>query len=193
MSSRPFTVGIIGGIGSGKSAVTSILRGLGAYVIVADEINAELLCDADYIAKINALFPEAVQDGAVNTALLSAVIYNDETKRRQLMGLSHPIIINTMRERTVAPLTFYEIPLYNGNDIKLDLLWYVLADAAIRIERVNRRSGMAKETVRRIIELQGNINTDGQRTVTIDNNGDYSALKAKVEELYCELLQELQQ
>ena len=50
-------IAICGGIGSGKSAVTSILRDLGAKVVVADEINAALLSDSDYVREVSNTFP----------------------------------------------------------------------------------------------------------------------------------------
>lgn len=191
MSNKHYIIGIIGGIGSGKSAVTEILRSLGATVIVADEINSELLNDSAYISEIAEVFPAAVKGGTVDRRTLSNIVFNDEQKRQKLIKLSHPKILSTMRERTPVGLCFYEIPLINEIDINFDGLWYIYAEKEQRIKRIIKRSGLSRVTVEKIMATQGEINKNAEMLTTIDNNGTLSQLKTKVGELYCALLQEL--
>ena len=56
-------VAITGGIGSGKSTVSDMLRKMGKTVYDADKINAELLTDESYLEKLRANFPEAFTNG----------------------------------------------------------------------------------------------------------------------------------
>lgn len=188
-----FKVGIIGGIGSGKSAVTGFLRALGANVLVADELNAELLTNPNYIAELRTVFPQAVSGNAVDKSMLASIIFNDELSRQKLMALSHPRILAIMNERAKSGLNFFEIPLFNETDIKFDRLWYIYAENERRIARVTERSGISRETAERIIVSQGEINETANNLTIIDNNEGLSRLKIKVEELYCALFAELQQ
>ena len=55
-------IAIIGGIGSGKSAVLSIIKEMGYETLSADEINAEMLKDPEYQAKLEGLFPGVVKN-----------------------------------------------------------------------------------------------------------------------------------
>ncbi|NCA67774.1 MAG: dephospho-CoA kinase [Clostridia bacterium] len=191
MIEQTFRIGIIGGIGSGKTAVTAILRANGANVLVADEINNELLYDKVYISRLKDIIPEAIIDGVVDRQALASIIFDDESKRQQLMRLAHPLIVELMEERSRGKLVFFEIPLINEVNMSFDRLWYIAADKDIRIERVLKRSGLTQGKVNRIIELQGEINIDLPNIVIIDNNGEYASLKRVVEELYCALLEEL--
>ena len=109
-----FRVAICGGIGSGKSAVTSILRDLGADVVVADEVNAELMTDPLYVEKINHIFPSVVHNHCINKKELASIVYRDEKKRRALMDLAHPLIYERMFAKyKESKLVFYEIPLFS--------------------------------------------------------------------------------
>lgn len=191
MIEKTYLVGIIGGIGSGKSEVTRILRELGATVLVADEINAELLAGCDYINILSRHFPDAIDCGAINKSKLTEIIYNNEEKRQLLMSLSHPLIIKIMKSRTNGALCFYEIPLFNQIDIEFDSLWYVYASHEKRILRVMKRNKLSEESVKKIMISQGELDLSNKNVTIIDNDGEKSDLKNRVEDLYCQLQQKL--
>jgi len=185
-----FRVAICGGIGSGKSAVTAVLRELGAKVVVADEINAELLLDPEYIAEVKNIFPTTVDTSGIKKKELAAIIYRNESEREKLMALAHPRIYQRMLERFKdAALVFYEIPLFSECPLSFDLIWYVSADREERISRIIRRDGMDRKLAERVLSLQAREDLLKKRAdVVISNDGDLNALRTAVESKYCSIL-----
>ena len=183
-------VAISGGIGSGKSAVTRILRELGAKVVVADEVNASLLTEKDYIEKIKNRFPAVVHNNVINKKELAAIIYRDEGERRALMEIAHPIIFRRML--SLYPdeaLVFYEIPLLSESPIRFDRIWYVDAPLSDRVKRISIRDEVDREYAERIISLQvGEDRFLSIADAVINNHGDLDALKECVKREYYSIL-----
>jgi len=179
-------IAICGGIGSGKSAVTAILRENGAKVVVADEINASLLSDPDYIALIRNIFPEEVDNNGINKKELAKRIYQNESDRVKLMQLAHPKIFERMLSAYHdESIVFYEIPLMAYCKIDFDAIWFVRADLKDRIARIISRDGVDEVYAKRILLLQaeeGKLSESAD--VVIDNTGDLDALRKKVKSLY---------
>ena len=71
-------VAITGGIGSGKSTVSDMLRKMGKTVYDADKINAELLTDESYLEKLRANFPEAFTGGELDKKKLAETIFSSD-------------------------------------------------------------------------------------------------------------------
>ena len=187
-----FRIAIAGGIGSGKSAVTAILRDLGAKVVVADEINAELLTDPNYIARIKDIFPSVVHNNVINKKELGQIVYHNEGKRRQLMSLAHPEIFRRMFALypNASPV-FYEIPLLSETDVAFDLIWYLDSDVEDRVRPIVNRDGVDVSYARRIISLQGNEDSIRRRAdVVIRNDGGLDVLRERVRDLYCSILRQ---
>ena len=185
---------IAGGIGSGKSVVTEILRSLGAKVVVADEINRELLNDSDYVSQIENIFPSVVYNNVIDKKKLSELVYHDEGKRRMLMDIAHPLILKRMF--AVYPkeaLVFYEIPLLS--ELRRDLfdrVWYVSADREVRVSRITMRDNVSIEYANHLIDLQGaEDKLAAIADVVIDNSGERTLLCGKVKALYCSILDEI--
>ena len=148
-------VAISGGIGSGKSAVTAVLRSLGAKVVVADEVNAELLVDPAYIAKIADIFPSVVHNNCIDKKELASIVYGDETKRRLLMNVAHPLIFERMFAAYADErIVFYEVPLLSECRDRFDLVWFVDAEEGARIRRIMDRDGVSEEYAKRVVGLQ---------------------------------------
>ena len=185
-------IALAGGIGSGKSFVTHILRDLGAKVVVADEVNAGLLLDPEYIAIISHNFPSVVHNNIIDKKELAAIVYHDEGKRRLLMDLAHPRIYQRMlsaypRENVV----FFEIPLLSESRIKFDQVWYVDADVETRIARIVARDNVSEEYAGNVISLQkGEAVLRDKATCVIQNNGSAAALRKQVKALYCSILRQ---
>lgn len=183
---------ISGGIGSGKSAVTSILREMGAKVVLADEINAALLTEPSYIKEISNRFPTAVHNNVINKKELAEIIYRNEGKRKELMSLSHPIIFERMfslypEEKVV----FYEVPLLSESDISFDRIWYVDASLENRVRRIVGRDGVSEAYAERIISLQKMEELFLEKAdVVIRNDGDMEDLRGQVKTQYCYILRE---
>lgn len=186
-------IAICGGIGSGKSGVVSVLKKLGAHVAVADEINRKLLTESDYLEKLTKLFPDAINDGVVDTKVIRNAIFNDESKRKELNNLAHPEIFK--RIFTLAKEVdnlFVEVPLLIESDVKdkFDAIWAVTADIETRIERIMYRDNISKQSAEKIIKAQENEDlTLKIADEVISNNGDLKRLENVVIALYNKYVQ----
>jgi dephospho-CoA kinase len=88
-------IGLTGGIASGKSTVSAMLRELGAHVIDADQVAREVVAPGTpALAEIQARFGPAVlhEDGALDRKKLGAIVFADPDARRALERITHPRI-----------------------------------------------------------------------------------------------------
>lgn len=185
---------IAGGIGSGKSEVTNILRSMNYNVIRADDVNRDLLNDAEYLKRLEELFPTCFENGKLIKSKLAERIYNDKYSRDKLNAYAHPIIMDKIAEATAEGVWFIEVPLMRDEYLKgVDLLWFVRAPYEDRIARIVRRDGVSVEDAVRRIKVQYEYNgIENHAADIIDNDGDRESLKSKVESL-CRKLKESQQ
>lgn len=104
-----FTLGMTGGIGSGKSTVAAMFARLGIYVVDADDVaRAVVEPGGPCLHSIGAHFGETIllADGSLNRARLRETIFSDLTEKSWLENLTHPVI----REQITAQLDAAESP-----------------------------------------------------------------------------------
>ena len=185
-------IAIAGGIGSGKSAITAILRSLGAKVVVADEVNAQLLQDPEYISVIANTFSGVVHNNVIDKKQLADLIYNNETERRKLMDIAHPRIFKEMFSLyTDSDVVFYEIPLMTETSFSFDQIWFVEASIEDRVTRIAMRDHVTEEYAKRILLLQnGEEQIRSIATHIIKNDSNVESLVGKVKTLYYSILSE---
>ena len=102
-------LGLSGGIGSGKSTVTNILREIGATTIDADEIvHEQQAAGQPMLAEIAAAFGDGViaSDGSLDREALGAIVFRDDDARARLGNIVHPPVIAEMMRRAKAGLSF---------------------------------------------------------------------------------------
>src|SRR5680860_1117653 len=111
-------VGLTGGVASGKSTVSAMLRDLGAVVVDADLLAREVVAPGtDGLAEIEAAFgPELLTpDGELDRAAMGAVVFGDEQKRRALEAIIHPRVRARGAELEAAAgadaIVVHDIPL----------------------------------------------------------------------------------
>ena len=93
--STPTLIAITGGIGSGKSVVSTILRKLGYYVYDCDS-RAKLLIDSDtdiHQLLCQQIHPDAVHDGIVNRSLISKIVFSDPDALARLNRITHAAVL----------------------------------------------------------------------------------------------------
>lgn len=181
-------IAVTGGIGSGKSEVSQILKSRGATVLDADKINAELLTRSEYIEKIRKLFPTAVINGKVDKKKLGEIVFHDESARKQLNALAHPLILKEIdrRAKSCGGLIVVEIPLLTevNDESAFDRIIAVTAPVSVRVARITERDGVSDEYARAVIRSQASDEAYCRiATDVIQNFGSVSDLEAKLDTL----------
>jgi dephospho-CoA kinase len=162
--SRPLQIGITGGIGSGKSLVSSIFKHLGVPVYDADSHAKNIMTtDGILISSIKKEFGDLAynSDGTLNRVYLGNHVFNDETKLAKLNSLVHPRVAldyeSWVERHGDAKYVLKEAALLfeaqtAGN---LDKIIVVSAPEQIRIKRVLKRdTHRTVEQLRGIVEKQ---------------------------------------
>lgn len=179
---------IAGGIGSGKSAVVEVLRNIGAKVVVADEINRELLKDSDHLSEIGRAFPGTVENGTLNKKKLREIIFTSENERKRLNSISHPKIFKRINDLTLSEgLIFVEVPLLEETLglIKFDKICAVKAPIQVRAKRVSLRDNISLESALKIIEVQAREEEIYNKAdFIINNDGSLEYLRDQVIKMY---------
>ena len=189
-----FCVGLTGGIGSGKSAASSLFGKLGAAVVDTDEISHALTAPAGTaIAAIREHFgPSFVAaDGGLDRARMRNLIFSDPAAREKLEAILHPLI----RERTRAavagaraPYVIVVVPLLFETGACIDLVERVLVvdcEESEQVRRVVARSGIAAGEVRRIMAAQlPRAERLKRADDVLDNSGGLETLRDQVARLH---------
>jgi dephospho-CoA kinase len=191
-------VGLTGGIGSGKSTVAQRFSTLGAVVIDADVLAREVVAaGSPGLAAIVDRFGEGVLDdgGALNRQALGAVVFTDEQARRDLEGITHPLIAGRTAELLgAAPddaIVVHDVPLLVEKAYGPGYHLVVVVGAAeeTRLKRLMHTRGMTEADARSRIAAQA---TDGQRREAADvwlaNDGHRDDLLSAVDVLWHERL-----
>lgn len=184
-------VAICGGIGSGKSAVAEILRGLGAHTLSADAINAELLKSPAYLVRLRKLFPEAFVSGdEPDRKKIREIIFSDEERRKSLNKLAHgEIMAEIARRASGEELVFVEIPLLAeaGAQKTADKICYVRAPREERVRRIAERDGVSRAEAEAALDAQrGEEALERAADYILDNSEGFTELVSAVEKMYRE-------
>ena len=160
-------IGITGGVGSGKTAILNQIKDLyNCEVIYADEA-AHLLKEpgrACYPALIDLLGQRILDaDGRINRAKMAEIIFADERLLAKVNQIIHPAVkkyiedeIAVLKEKNEIGLLFIEAALLieDGYDKIVDELWYIYADAEVRLKRLQEKRGYSFAKARKIMESQ---------------------------------------
>lgn len=195
--SSPLRVGITGGIGSGKSAVTDRLAAKGVVIVDADLIAREVVATGSpALAKIAERFgAELLQaDGSLDRAALRAIVFADPAQRNWLESLTHPLIRDLIAERMNAAQGSYVVLssplLLEGTQSDfVDVVVVVDIPASLQLERTMHRDKNSEELVRAIMDAQLDRDARLQRAdIVIKNDGSLAQLTERVAILHEELL-----
>ena len=148
------SIGLTGGIGSGKTTVAGIFKVLGIPVYYADDA-AKRLMDEDEKVKAaieNNFSKEAYKDGKLDRKYLSEIVFNNSDKLALLNSIVHPATIKDAHEwiqKQSSPYIIKEAALLfeSGSDQKLDHIIGVKAPLDLRILRVMKRDNVSREEI----------------------------------------------
>lgn len=191
--SRPLVIGLTGGIGCGKSAVSDLFAGLGVPVIDADVVAREVVEPGrPALEEIARRFgPETLlADGQLNRKRLRKLIFGDIQARKDLEAILHPRIRRSMQEQLRqlhSPYVILSIPLLleTGQENTVDRLLVVDCSPELQIDRICARDGAAPDQAREILRAQcsrrDRLNAADD---VIENNDSLEALEQKVRSLH---------
>jgi dephospho-CoA kinase len=196
-------VGLSGGIGSGKSTVSSLLEKLGAILVDADAIVHELQAPGSPMlaAMADAFGPEVIrEDGSLDREAVAQVVFRDEDARTRLGQIVHPPVIAEMMRRAAAardqgvPVIVLDIPLLfegrksgrgSGAIMAFETTIAVWVPRDVQIERTVARDGCTRDEAERRVAAQMPI--DEKRDMAdhvIDNSGSLAETERQVAALY---------
>lgn len=190
-------VGLTGGVASGKSTVSAILRELGAVVIDGDQLAREVVARGTpgLAAVVGAFGPDVLTaDGELDRPKMGAIVFNDEQKRRVLEGIVHPLVFERIVElESGAPddaVVVHDIPLLaeSGRADTFDAVIVVDVPTEVQVERMLRDRGWTEEDARSRIAAQAS--REDRRaiaTYVIDNTGTLEDLRQRVTEVFDQL------
>ncbi|MGC4036260.1 MAG: dephospho-CoA kinase [Chitinophagaceae bacterium] len=157
------TIGLTGGIGSGKSIVARIFETLGIPVYYADDAARTLMnTDSTIINAIKKNFgEESYINGLLNRPHIAAQVFNDTYKLELLNSITHPATIADAKQwmqQQTSPYAVKEAALIfeSGSAEGLDYIVGVYAPQALRIKRVMDRDNISREDVLKRINRQIN-------------------------------------
>jgi len=202
-----YTVGLTGGIGSGKSAVAERFAGKGIVIVDAD-VAAHRLTAPEGMAMgaICAAFGPSftAADGSLDRVRMRAHVFANASERKRLEAILHPMIrsmCEAERSTAASPYVMLVVPLLfestrhsttraKPRDATVQRTLVVACDQRVQIERVMRRSAMSEDEVKAIIAAQMSA---AQRIAladdVIDNSGPAEALDQPVERLHRQYLE----
>ncbi len=196
-------LGLTGGIATGKSTVSAMLRERGIPVIDADVIAREVVEPGKpaYEAIVKHFGRDILLPGGeINRKLLGDVVFSDETERQKLNAIVHPEVRRVMREqakqaeREGAPIVFMDIPLLYESKLQhlVDKIVVVYAPAAMQLTRMMERDELDEEQANKRLRAQLPIEQKKlDADYVIDNTGTREETEKQVEELLAELKAEL--
>lgn len=193
-------IGLTGGIGSGKSAVSDILKEKGLYVLDADELSRnETKIGGSALPHIREAFGNKVftEDGNLNRQALADIVFNDKEKLSILQKMTTEVVARKAKELVYEmekdgykKPVILDAPLLIecGCQDECDEIWLVVSPLETRISRVISRDNISRKQV---MDRINNQLSDEEKmkyaTKIIDNSKDFEWLKLQVDNLTKEL------
>lgn len=157
-------IGIIGGIGTGKSEVSNLLKEqFGAILINSDKIGHEIILKGNVAYdEIIAYFGESIRslNGEIDRKRLSDIVFHDEKALKNLMDITHPriyekikMMLYEMNEKYSNRLIVLEAALLTEKpwiDL-VDVIWYISCDLSARIDRLMNYRQLSREKIDAIL------------------------------------------
>jgi dephospho-CoA kinase len=188
------SLGLTGGIGSGKSTVSGLLEEHGAVVVDADRIVRELQQPGEPVfdAMVEEFGPGIVAtDGTLDRQAVADIVFGDADALKRLNAIVHPAVGAAMAERLAAlaetdSVVILDIPLLveSGRDDMAAVI-VVDVDPELAVERLVEHRGFTEEDARaRMARQVSREDRLAKADVVIDNSGDLDSLRAQVDDLW---------
>ncbi|MFT9030011.1 dephospho-CoA kinase [Leuconostoc pseudomesenteroides] len=186
-------VGLTGGIATGKSTVSGMLRDAGLPIVDADVVAREVVePGTTTLEKIKLAFgPSVIDNGVLNRRRLGDIVFSNRQELARLNDIMQPAISRAMADKInfwrmqQVPILILDVPLlFERNyekDGKIDKIIVVTTDEATQLERLKLRNQLsdsqARNRIRSQLPLKDKI---AQADYVIDNNQDQKSLTQQV-------------
>jgi dephospho-CoA kinase len=191
-------VGLTGGVASGKSTVSAMLRDLGAVVVDADALAREVVEPGT--PGLDAVVDEfgsdvLTDDGRLDRSKVGALVFADPSRRAALEAIVHPLVRARATEiEEAAPagvLVVHDIPLLveTGQATSFDAVVVVDVPEEVQVERAVRERGWTEAEARARVEAQASrADRLAAATHVVENSGDVEDLRQRVTEVFEQLV-----
>lgn len=192
-------IGLTGGIASGKSTVSTLLKSLGAVIIDADEISRKVM------KKNTKVFDEIVEyfgdnildkDGNIDRQKLGQIVFSNVDDLKILNDITHPAIINEIKKNLLIlskkkePIVVIDAALLleSGLDNLTDKIWLVKASEETQLKRLMKRDNIdERQAINRIKSQMPLKEKLKYADKIIDNDGNIEYTKKQVDNFWKEL------
>ena len=198
------TIGITGGIATGKSTVTNIIKKTGYIVIDADKIARDVVekNKPAYMELVD-FFGEDIlaKDRNIDRKKLGSIIFGDESLRKKLNEIVHPYVFQSIREEIskygeMEKLIFLDIPLlieeldnFKKHKIYFDEIWLVYIDKKTELNRLMKRDSIDENKALDKINSQISIEMKKEYVNRIlDNRGNIKDLEEQIDKILKEII-----
>ena len=195
------TIGVTGGIGSGKSTVTKFLEALGAPIIDADKVGHAIYApDGPAYSDVIAAFGRGIlaSDGTIDRRKLGPIVFADAGALKRLNSIVHPKMFARMGEMIKHlrasgernPIVVEAAILIEANwQALFNEIWLVIASKERVVERIERDRGLKPEQTEARIRAQlSDEERQKHSTLVIINNGTIEQLREKITKLWRDAL-----
>jgi dephospho-CoA kinase len=193
-------LGLVGGIGAGKTLVAGLFEELGAAVIDSDRLVHEELRDPRVAVELQQWWGEAVcsPDGAVDRNAVAKIVFSDPTELQRLEGLLYPrlarrravLVADHQADPDIRAILLDAPKLYEaGVDVECDAVIFVDADRDVRLQRVAASRGWTEEElVRRENNLEPLDRKRALADYTVVNHSSVAELRSEIERVFASVL-----
>ena len=193
-------VGLTGGVASGKTTVSEVLREEGATLIDADQIARELVQpQTSAWQELVRVFGNEIldRDGSIDRQKLASLIFSNPRQRSRLNRILHPRIkeeirrrLKSIRQKDPKAIVVIDVPLLieTGGHREMDKVIVVVCTETQQIERLRRRNQLSEEQARAMLSSQ--MSLEEKTTVAdyvIGNEGSLEETRQKARNVYQEL------
>ena len=202
MSSRPYRVGLTGGIASGKSTAAKFFGALGVPIIDTDQLARDVVEPGQPpLERLVERFGPGIltEDGHLDRPALRNIVFSDPMARADLEALTHPAIGAAVEAKSTELGGIYQIlvlPLLVEKNLgsQLNRVLVVDCDEELQIRRLQSRDGSTLEQARAILNAQASRTSRLKAAHdVIKNEGDMTAVRDQVAQLHARYLELAQQ
>ena len=195
MKTRPLSIGLTGGIGSGKTLLSKVFMEIGVPVFCSDIEAKACYEDKEFVRLIaKEISPSIIQNGELSKPTLASIIFSDQTKREKLNALVHPKVFSKYEQwfsQQTAPYVITETAILFeiGWQQHFDKIICVRSPLEVAMERIMQRDNITKQEARQRISAQMPPETKASLSDYIIEHDNQTMLLPQVLDIHARILE----